>query len=138
MPDAKRILVIDDEEVLRTMLREVLEMSGYAVETAPGGEEGLRAHEQKPFDLVITDNNMPGVGGLDVIERMAGSRAPAPVILMTGYGSIDVSMRAHELGAAGYLLKPFDDIGSIPKEVARVFSRMERERELHQKLRGGK
>src|SRR5688572_8602751 len=104
---SKRILVIDDEEILRSMLREVLKVDGYVVDTAASGEEGLTLHRKAPYDLVIVDNNMPGgIEGLEVLAAMRGEPSPSPVILMTAYNSMRVSMRAHELGAAGFLLKP--------------------------------
>jgi CheY-like chemotaxis protein len=134
---AKRILVIDDEEILRSMLREVLKVDGYHVDTAPSGEEGIALHRKEAYDLVIVDNNMPGgIEGLDVLAELRSGPSPTPVILMTAYNSMRVSMRAHELGAAGFLLKPFDDITAISKEVASVLSRADREKTFETRLRG--
>src|SRR2546430_999249 len=132
---AKRVLVIDDEEAVRHLLQQVLAIAGHDVSTAATAEEGLAEHARQPFDLIVADNNLPGqLAGLDIIIRVPG----IPVIIITGYGSIEVPMRAHELGAAGYLLKPFDDISRVPKEGERVFARLERVRELDARLRGKK
>jgi CheY-like chemotaxis protein len=136
MDGSRRILVIDDEEVLRSMLREVLTTGGYLVDTANCGEDGLQLCETVSYDLVLCDNTMPGIDGLGVVARL--KTRGVPVILMTGYGSLDVSMRAHALGAVGYLLKPFDEITGITREVERVFGRIEKERDLARRLEGGK
>lgn len=129
--ESRRILVVDDEEILRTMIRDVLKLEGFAVETAASGEEALEVlGEAADFALVITDNNMPGLQGLDVLARLREAAPGLPVIIMTAYGSIDVSMRAHELGASGYLLKPFDDIEVIVQEVRRVLARAEKDRQF--------
>jgi CheY-like chemotaxis protein len=126
---SRRILVVDDEEILRAMIRDVLALEGFEVETAASGEEALeRLQTPGAFALVITDNNMPGLQGLEVLAKLRQSAPDLPVIIMTAYGSIDVSMRAHELGASGYLLKPFDDIEVIVQEVRRVLARAERAR----------
>ncbi len=121
------ILVIDDEEILRVLLVDVLSLAGYEVEVASSGEEALERFEPGRYPVVITDNNMPGIDGLTVLEEIQRRDPLAQVIMMTAYGSIDVSMRAHELGAAGYLLKPFDDIEVVVAEVARVLSRREKQ-----------
>ncbi len=131
---AKRILVIDDEEILRLMVRDVLALEGHEVDVASSGEEGLEAFGGAAYDLVVTDNNMPGIEGLEVLRRIREANPDVPVILMTAFGSLQVSMQAHELGAAGYLLKPFDDISAITREVSRVFARLEREQSLRKKL----
>lgn len=123
---AKHILVVDDEEILRTMIRDVLRVEGYNVEMVGSGEAALEHMAMHPVDMVITDNNMPGIQGLELLADVRSRDPKLPVIIMTAYGSIDVSMRAHELGASGYLLKPFDDIEVIVQEVKRVFSRVEK------------
>ena len=123
---SKKILVVDDEEILRTMIRDVLRMEGFPVEIAASGEDALQMMTEETFDMVITDNNMPGIQGLELLADIRGRDKKLPVIIMTAYGSIDVSMRAHELGASGYLLKPFDDIDVIVQEVRRVFSRVQK------------
>ena len=125
----RRVLVVDDEEILRSMIRDVLSLEGCQVETASSGEEALdRLTKGDAFDLIVTDNNMPGIQGLDVLAHVRKTMPDLPVIIMTAYGSIDVSLRAHELGASGYLLKPFDDIEVIVQEVSRVLARAEKAR----------
>lgn len=107
------------------MVKEVLSLDGYEVLTAISGEEALERLEAGLVDIVLTDNNMPGMQGLDLLAEVRERWPDVPVIIMTGYGNMQVSMRAHELGAAGYLLKPFEDIALISREVEAVARRME-------------
>jgi len=130
MAEHASILVVDDEEILRNLLRDVLTLDGFDVETARSGEEALSVMEARGIDLVICDNNMPGMQGLDLLAEVRRNDTILPVIIMTAYGSIEVSMRAHDLGASGYLLKPFDDIEVVAKEVRRALDRADKERRL--------
>ena len=125
-----RILVVDDEEILRVLLVDVLGLAGYEVEVASSGEDALSRFAPGRYPVVITDNNMPGIDGLGVLGEVQRRDPLTQVIIMTAYGSIDVSMRAHELGAAGYLLKPFEDIDVVVAEVQRVLSRREKQLRL--------
>jgi CheY-like chemotaxis protein len=105
----KRILVVDDEESVAFFLAENLAelSSGYQVETANSGEEALSKMVARTFDLVVTDLRMPGINGLELIER-ARKRSPhTRLILMTAYGNLRVEATAYQLGACRYLAKPF-------------------------------
>ena len=123
-----RVLVVDDEEILRTLMESVLSLEGFAVDTSASAEDAMIRLARSEYDLVIADNSMPGMQGLDLLAEIRRTRPELPVVIMTAYGSIEVSMRAHELGAAGYLLKPFEDIHAIAEEVRRVVARSDRER----------
>ena len=90
---ALRVLCIDDEPLLRELLKELLEYSKHLVETADGGQAGLDRFEKariegKPFDVVITDLGMPYVDGRQVAERIKGHSPRTPVILLTGWGAM--------------------------------------------------
>lgn len=123
-----RILVVDDEEILRCTIRDVLALEGHDVDTARSAEEALEKLDLPGrYDVVLSDNDMPGMQGLDVLAHIRMNDPKLPFIIMTAYGSIDVSLRAHELGASGHLLKPFDDIQVIPKEVEKVLARARKE-----------
>jgi len=105
----KRILIVDDEKSVAFFLAEHLTAlgAGYEVETAGSGEEALALMQSRTYDLIITDLRMPGINGLELIER-ARSRSPhTRLILMTAYGNRRVESTAYQLGACRYLSKPF-------------------------------
>ncbi|HUJ25819.1 MAG TPA: sigma-54 dependent transcriptional regulator [Myxococcales bacterium] len=100
-----RILVVDDEPKLGTLIAEMLQQEGHEVARAQGGRSALVELSAQPFDLVVTDLRMPEVDGLAVL-RDARSRG-SDVILMTAYGTAESAVEAMKAGAADYLLKPF-------------------------------
>lgn len=127
---SESILIVDDEEIVRRMVSDVLSMAGYVTRTFERAEDALTTLRREGARMVITDNNLPGMQGLDLLREIRSDDAYLPVILMTAYGSIDTSIRAHELGADGFLLKPFDDIDVIVQEVETVLTRVARRRAL--------
>ncbi len=104
---AERILVLDDEENMRETLSEFLGMSGYEVDVAPDGSSGIEQLGRQDYDLVLTDLKMPGMDGIALTEWMRETHPDVPVILMTGYATVDTTIRALRLGASDYVLKPF-------------------------------
>jgi DNA-binding NtrC family response regulator len=102
-----RILVIDDEHGIRSLCGDVLRRAGHVVEVAATGEAGLAAAHAAPFDLVFCDINLPGLTGLDVLERLLAAAAPPTVILITAYPTVETAVRGMKLGARDYLAKPF-------------------------------
>ncbi len=105
-----RILLIDDDEQLRRMLRHALERSGYAVVEAQNGVEGLRLFKESPVDLVITDILMPEKEGLETIVELLRACPTVKIIAMTGggrTGHLDFLAIAGKLGAHHALRKPF-------------------------------
>ena len=105
MPE--RILVIDDEENIRSTLEEFLQMQGYRVNTASNGGEGLDLLGRYDYDLVLSDLKMPGIDGIAVIEWVRETSPGLPVLVMSGHATVDSTIRALRLGAYDYLLKPF-------------------------------
>jgi CheY-like chemotaxis protein len=102
------ILVIDDEHNIRTMIRLALQHVGHAVETAADGEEGLdRFGEGTGWDLVLLDQRMPGLEGLDVLRQIRHRAPDARVIMITAFGTIDLAVDAMKSGAQDFLRKPF-------------------------------
>ena len=101
------ILVIDDEPRLSGQLRLLLEAQGYTVTTAVGGAAGIATLQATEVDAVLTDVTMPEVDGYAVLQWVREYRPDTPVIVMTGYGSLESSTRALRLGAYDYVLKPF-------------------------------
>ena len=103
-----RILVVDDEELIRDLLKMVLTEEGYSVITAEGGEEAIRRLETMRFDLIITDLVMPKVNGVEVLRSAKSIDPNYPVMVITGYPSVETVTRLVRLGAGDYLTKPFN------------------------------
>jgi two-component system response regulator AtoC len=102
-----RVLVVDDEESLRLVLRTFLRKQGYEVETAASAEEALEKVDAFAPDFVVTDVRMPGMSGLELTAALRARGAPAVVILMSAYGSIDLAIEGMKAGAYDYFAKPF-------------------------------
>ena len=107
MPDSS-ILIVDDEQRQREIYRDVLEGEGYSAETAASGEAALRLLNQKRFDLVITDLNLTGMTGVDLLGAIVKADATVAVVLITGYPSIQSAIDATKKGVYAYLEKPVD------------------------------
>ncbi|MBK8980338.1 MAG: sigma-54-dependent Fis family transcriptional regulator [Planctomycetes bacterium] len=105
-PGLPRILVIDDEEGIREGLRALLQAEGVAVETAETAESGLRRVEQRSFDVILLDLNLPGADGLSTITSLRRGPHPADVVILTGYGTIESTVEAMRKGAADVIEKP--------------------------------
>ncbi|HVF89580.1 MAG TPA: sigma-54 dependent transcriptional regulator [Blastocatellia bacterium] len=103
------ILVVDDEEVMRDVLESLLTSEGYQVDVAKTGEEGLDKFQQRPFDLVLLDVSMPGMGGLRSLEEILKTDAEAVVIMITAYATFDTAVSAWQRGAFNCIKKPFDN-----------------------------
>lgn len=103
-----RILVIDDEELLRHTLVRVLRRAGYDVVMAGEGHEALRLLAENGFDLVYLDIRLPGMDGLQILKGIRENEGKMPVVLLTAYGSLQTALEALRLGATDYLLKPVD------------------------------
>ena len=103
-----RILIIDDETNIRTMMRLGLTHAGYRVEVAADGPEGLEKYgDGKDWDLVLLDQRMPGMSGIEVQRAIYGKNPNAKLILITAFGTIDLAMEAIQAGASDFLRKPF-------------------------------
>jgi DNA-binding NtrC family response regulator len=102
----RNVLVVDDQEVVRMSYLRSLGGSGCRVETAPDGNEALRALERHPFDLVMLDLRMPGMDGMTVLRTIREKWPESEVVVITGYPSIDTAKEAIRLGASDYLAKP--------------------------------
>lgn len=103
----EKIMVIDDEELILELSKEILANNNYEVRTIPDGNEGMRLLGREKFDLLLIDIRMPGVNGLDVIRHVRANDKEMPIIIITAYGTLDIAMNALRLGAHGFLLKPF-------------------------------
>ena len=106
--DEYRVLIVDDEEELVTTIAERLQIRGIQAQTATDGETALQMIEADPPQVVVLDVMMPGMGGIEVLQRMKAQNLKIPVILLTGYGSTEQGMEGMKLGAFDYLMKPCD------------------------------
>lgn len=104
-----RLLIVDDEgDMLRLLRRVISKELDCDIETAQSAEEGLRLFETDPFDLALLDIRMPGMGGMELLERLK-DRAPwLTILMMTAYGAIEVAVEAIKKGAYDFITKPFD------------------------------
>jgi len=98
--------VVDDDSALVQVYRRFLEAHGYAVDTAQDGQSALRLIRGKQFDVVLTDINMPGGGGIEILKTVHAQDRELPVVFMTGHPGFDNAHAAVEFGAVKYLVKP--------------------------------
>ena len=103
-----KILIVDDELIMRESLAGWLERDGHAVQTAASGEEALEKAKETQFDIFLVDIKMEGISGLDVLRSVRDSDPDADVVMITAYGSIPSAIEAMKDGAYDYMLKPFD------------------------------
>jgi DNA-binding NtrC family response regulator len=103
-----RILVVDDEEIVRESLSGWLLEDGYTVATAPDGRAALERLQAEPWSALLVDLKMPGMDGLQVLEEARKRQPDAAVVIMTAYATVDTAVSAMKLGAYDYLVKPFD------------------------------
>src|ERR1700693_1235120 len=106
---AGAVLIIDDEAGIRESLQALLEMEGFAVETAHTGEAGLRRIGEHPFDLILLDLALPGRDGMEILAEIRAHETRLPVIMITAYGTVENAVRAMQSGAANFVQKPWDN-----------------------------
>jgi len=106
--NAKRILIVDDDDNHRLMLKATLSADGYQIFEAADGDEAVRKVEQNFFDLIMLDLKMENMGGIEALKRIKQISPAIPVLIMTAYASIQTAVEALKLGAFDYLLKPLD------------------------------
>ncbi len=104
-----RILIVDDEPDMRLVISAALRLRGHEVTEAQDGPAALAALEGEKPGLVLLDIRLPGMDGIEVLGRIRGISRSLPVVMMTGYGHIHSAAGVAELGADGYLQKPFGD-----------------------------
>lgn len=124
------VLVVDDEKNYLIVLEDLLEDEGYDVYTASSGPEALEIIEAKPVDTVLSDIKMPGMSGIDLLDRIRTVDPDLPVILMTAYAEVDQAVEAMKMGALDHLQKPFDN-----KDVKRAVARGAEKRSLIKNIR---
>ena len=105
--ETPRLLVVDDEKVIREILADFLSMEGFAVGLAEDGVSALEELEREDYNLIISDLKMPRMGGLELLERVRSDFDSILVVMMTGFGTVETAIEAMKKGAYDYILKPF-------------------------------
>lgn len=106
---AGAVLIIDDEAEIRESLQTLLELEGFAVETAATGEAGLQRIGEHPFDLILLDLALPGRNGMEILAEIRSHETGLPVIMITAFGTVENAVRAMQGGAANFIQKPWDN-----------------------------
>jgi heterodisulfide reductase subunit A len=109
-----RILVVDDELVVRDSLKEWLDVEGYFVDMAASGAEALQKLDETQFHLMLLDIKMPGMDGVELLEKAKAAHPDLLVVMMTAYATVETAVEAMKIGALDYLVKPFDPETLIP------------------------
>jgi two-component system response regulator AtoC len=102
-----RILIADDEKNLRTVLEKELSDEGYDVQGTGNGSDAAALLEKDEYDVLLLDQNMPGMDGMEVLKKIKSQELPTEVIILTGHGTVSTAVQAMKLGAYDYLTKPF-------------------------------
>lgn len=116
-----KILIVDDELIMRESLAGWLERDGHEISTAPSGEEALEILKEARFDILLVDIKMEGISGLEVLKHVKENDPDVAVVMITAYGSISTAIDAMKNGAYDYLLKPFDpnELGVLIEKIIR-------------------
>ena len=116
-----RILIVDDELIMRESLAGWLERDGHDVQTSPSGEDALEKMKETRFDIFLVDIKMEGISGLDVLRHVKDNDPDVAVVMITAYGSIPTAIEAMKNGAYDYMLKPFDpnELGVLIEKIIR-------------------
>ena len=116
-----KILIVDDELIMRESLAGWLERDGHEITTAPSGEEALEILKEARFDILLVDIKMEGISGLEVLKHVKENDPDVAVVMITAYGSISTAIDAMKNGAYDYLLKPFDpnELGVLIEKIIR-------------------
>ena len=131
-----RILLVDDEPLIRLSMVDALEAIGHDVEAAASGTEGIEAICRRPFDLVITDLRLPGADGLAVLKAAKEHGPSTEIVVITAHGSVETAVGAMKFGAFDYLTKPFqmDELLLIVERVGRVVTLRRENQDLKEAL----
>jgi len=135
----EKILVVDDEMIVRNFLAETLRRRNFEVTTAEGGKTALALLKDNSYDMVITDMKMPDICGIDVLRKVKELSPTTIVVVITAYGSIENAVEAMRLGAFNYLIKPFspDTIEAVIEKAQDYLSLVEENSYLRQQITTG-
>jgi len=117
-----RLLLVDDEIPFVENLLKLLTRRGYEVSTAHDGDSALRIVQEREFDVVILDQNMPGKDGITVLRELKKKQPHLEVVILTGYGSVDMALKGFELGIYDYTSKPIQ-LTDLEAKIRQAFQR---------------
>lgn len=131
-----KILVVDDEMIVCESCQRILEEEGYEVEIALSGKEAFEKMKAHPFDIVITDLKMPGIGGMEILRTFRKEYPDSIIIMITGFSTVETAVEAMKLGAFDYIPKPFtpDEVSIVVKKAIEKKSLMLENIYLRQEL----
>lgn len=118
------VFVVDDEESILTIVEEALKKAGYQCETFPTGEAAFDRIQKSPPHVVLSDIRMPGISGIELLEKIRAVSQDIQFIIMTSHASLDTAITAMRLGAYDYLHKPFEDLEDVVKTVDRTIEKL--------------
>lgn len=130
MDEKMNIMIVDDEMIIRESFVYWFEKYGHKAQAAESGLEALAELEKNPFDLLFVDIKMPGMDGIELLERVKQTYPETIVVIITAYGSIDTAVEAMKLGASDYLLKPFK-----PEQISLVMEKVAHQKKLESEYR---
>ena len=117
-----RLLLVDDEIPFVANLSKLLSRRGYEVSTAHDGDSALRLVQEREFDVVILDQNMPGKDGITVLRELKKKQPHLEVVILTGYGNVDMALKGFELGIYDYTSKPIQ-LTDLEAKIRQAFQR---------------
>jgi len=131
-----RILIVDDSDDLRFIMREYLRVEGDIIDDACNGTEALMKHTENAYDVIITDLKMPGITGIDLIKAVRKTNEITEFIIITGYASLDTAIDAIKNGAFDYIVKPFrmEELKIVVKNAKDKILLLKLNKELYRKL----
>ncbi len=129
MSAAGRLIIVDDEPVILNLLTSVFDDEPYAVISCKDGSSALAAMEADGVDVLLTDKNLPDIGGLELLQHAKRLQADAEGIIITGYASLDTVLAAMQLDAFDYIVKPPKDIFDVKRKVKQAFNKIDMGRE---------
>lgn len=121
----KHLLIVDDEPVILQILKAVFEEEPYRLTLLSSGRDALRVIAEDDVDLLLTDKNLPDVGGMDLLRAAKQKDVLTEVVIITGYGSLETALAALEFDAFDYVLKPLNNVFDIRKKVRQAFQKQE-------------
>ncbi len=131
MGERARILIVDDDETIRTVLATILEEKGYTVDTAENGNEGIEKTKTNFYNLALIDIRLPDMQGTQVLAKMKETAPKIRKIIITGFPSLQNSVEALNKGAHAYIMKPFD-MDNVLETVEEQLKKQEEERKYGQ------
>jgi len=114
------VLIVDDEQTIRSIVSRTLSKSGCECTEAPDGTEALRLANKHVFDVVLTDLKMPNMGGIALIEWLRRTHPSLPIIIMTGFADVQSARKALRMNVSDYLVKPFESLAEVQNAVTRA------------------